>query len=116
MNFETILSSLLESPGALGAAFLDREAMDAFHEIAMRIEKSQPVAVYQILPDQDLEEARFPGAGLSDRVEVGAAILRPHAEGAVVVPPADAAEVREAIVHRLNRGRARPGKHGCKPC
>ena len=31
--------------------------MDPFHEIAVRVEEGETVAVYEILPNQKLEEA-----------------------------------------------------------
>jgi len=49
---------------------------DLLDEVAVRIEYSQTFAVRNVLPDEIIEQGRFPGAGCTDHVQVSDALFR----------------------------------------
>lgn len=73
--------------------------MDAFDEIAVRVEEREAAAVRDILPDEELQQRRFACPGFPDHVQMCEPIWTQHAKRAHIVAPVNAAEIGERRRH-----------------
>jgi hypothetical protein len=102
-----LLVSGIEQHHIIGAMGRDASE-DRLGQVAMRIDETAPVSGSDIIEKQSREQSALPHAGLTDDVEMAAAIVGTEGDKTVIVPKRNAAERGGgAIVRWLRKNRRR---------